>query len=168
MSIRRPAERLTEADLRELEGGVSRVPWAVMHRALDEGYEHEGAHVDGWGAGQHFAIFSPTEGGKSHLIRHGLLLLWRHYPVMWVRVKQRDDATRGFGTKVDRYPIVERLKYRVRHRDSPAWDEDPEWFMLQLGAYHFDASASRDQSASWHHARRVCGEALDRCFREGG
>lgn len=175
-----PRERFTDADLRELEGGVPRVPWDEVRDVMAEGYDahtleprpphgkDDRDHVDGWGAGQHFAIFSPTEGGKSHLIRYGLLPLWKRYPVMWVRVKQRDDSTRGFGTRVDRYPVLERAKYRIRHRNSRAWEDDPEWFLLQLGAYHFDANASRDQSASWQHARRVCGEALDKCFREGG
>ena len=159
---------VTDADLAELIDAVPHVDWDEMHEALDQGYDHDGAWVDGWGAGQHFAIFSPTEGGKSHLIRYGLLPLWQRYPVMWVRVKQRDDSTRQFGNKIDRYPITERIKYKVRRRDSPAWDDDPEWYLLQLGAYRFDASAIYDKSESWNRARRTCGEALDRCFREGG
>lgn len=152
---------LTEDDLRELEDGeasVPRVSWDELSDVLDEE----------WGAGQHFAIFSPTEGGKSHLIRHGLLPLWKRYPVLWIRFKQRDDSTRKFGTRVDRYPVLERVKYRMRHRDSTAWEDDPEWYLLQLGAYRFDAGASQDKSAAWQHARGVCGEAMDRAFREGG
>src|ERR1700758_1446222 len=148
----------TDEDWAELEGGVPRVGWDEMHEVLAER----------WHAGQHFAIFSPTEGGKSHLIRYGLLPLWQRYPVLWIRFKARDDTTPGFGTQVDRYPIIERGKYRVRHRDSPAWEDDPEHFLLQLPRYHFDATAPQDRSASWAHARRVCGEALDRTFREGG
>jgi len=158
----------TEEDLRELEEGVPHVSWDEMHEVLGDGYEHDGGFVEGWGAGQHFAIFSPTEGGKSHLIRHGLLPLWQRYPVLWFRFKARDDSTQGFGTRVDRYPIAERVKYRMRRRDSPAWEDDPEWFLLQLGAYRFDYTARDDKSATWQHARQVCGEALDRCFREGG
>lgn len=137
---------------------MPRIPWDEMYEILDER----------WHAGQHFAIFSPTEGGKSHLIRHGLLTLWRRYPVLWIRFKARDDTTPGFGTLVDRYPVVERMKYRARGRNSPAWDDDPEHFLLQLPRYHFDPHAIGDKSESWNHARRVCGEALDRAFREGG
>src|SRR5437870_13923593 len=95
-----PTDRFTEDDLRELESGVPRVEWDEMHDILDER----------WHAGQHFAIFSPTEGGKSHLIRYGLLPLWKRYPVLWIRFKARDDTTPGFGTQVDRYPIIERAK----------------------------------------------------------
>jgi hypothetical protein len=127
-----------------------------------------GEDPDGhWRPGQHFAIFSPTEGGKSHLIRWGLLPFWPIYPVLWIRFKQRDDSTTGFGTKVDRYPVLERLKYKIRGRNSEAWRDDPEHFLLQLGAYRFEADAPQDKSASWRYARRVCGEALDRAFREG-
>lgn len=150
--------RLTDADLWELDSGVPRVGWDEMHDILDER----------WHAGQHFAIFSPTEGGKSHLIRYGLLPLWQRYPVLWIRFKARDDTTPGFGTQVDRYPIVERAKYRVRRRDSEAWEDDPEHFLLQLPRYRFDSTASQDRSATWQHARKVCGEALDRTFHEGG
>jgi hypothetical protein len=149
---------LTDDDMRELEHGVPRIEWDEMDETLHEK----------WKAGQHFAIFAPTEGGKSHLIRRGLLPLWKRYPVMWIRFKQRDDSTAGFGTKVDRYPVIERAKYKVRGRDSEAWEDDPEWFLVQLGEYRFDANAPQDRSPSWHHARRVCGEAMDRAFREGG
>lgn len=121
-----------------------------------------------WHAGQHVAIFAPTEGGKSHLIRYGLLPFWRRYPVLWVRFKQRDDSTADFGTRIDRYPVLERTKYRLRRRDSDAWEDDPEWYLLQLGAYRFDAAAPQDKSSAWRHARGVCGEAMDRAFREGG
>lgn len=152
------ADRLTDDDLRELEHDVPRIEWDEMDEELQ----------DHWEAGEHFAVFAPTKGGKSHLIRRGLLPLWRRYPVLWIRFKARDDSTRGFGTKVDRYPVVERVKYKVRGRDSEAWKDDPEWYLLQLPGYHFDPSAPQDKSASWHHARRVCGEALDKAFREGG
>lgn len=163
------ATRFTDKDLRELEGGdVPRVEWDEMAEILGDGYEHEGAWVEGWQAGEHFAIFAPTKGGKSHIIRRGLLPLWHRYPVLWMRFKARDDSTAGFGTKVDRYPVVERLKYRIRRRESPAWRDDPEHFLLQLPRYQFDPGAPEDRSASWRHARRVCGEALDRAFREGG
>ena len=182
---RRPAIRgqrpeFSAEDWEELDGGgVPRVEGEEMHAILADGYDRETGRpaegrtrkqdvVDGYGAGQHFAIFSPTEGGKSHLIRYGLLPLWKRYPVLWIRFKQRDDSTRKFGTKVDRYPIVERVKYRLRRRDSDRWEDDPEWYLLQLGTYRFDASAPQDKSAAWQHARRVCGEAMDRAFREGG
>lgn len=139
-----------------------------MHEILSDGYRQGGTDVPGWGAGQHFAIFSPTEGGKSHLIRRGLLPLWQRYPVLWIRLKQRDDSTADFGTKCDHYPVVERAKYRMRRRDSDRWEDDPEWFLLQLGQYRFDPLARDDRSEAWSHARRVCGEALDKAFREGG
>jgi hypothetical protein len=121
-----------------------------------------------WAAGQHVSIFAPTEGGKTHLIRYGLLPLWQRYPVLWVRFKPRDDSTEGWGIKVQRYPVAERLKYRVRRRESEAWRDDPEHYLVQLPGYRFDPSAPEDRSESWRNARRICGEALDRAYREGG
>jgi hypothetical protein len=154
---RRHAE-LTAADYRELEHGIPRVEWEEMAAELHEE----------WHAGQHFSIFSPTEGGKSHLIRYGLLPLWQRYPVLWVRFKPKDDSTEGFGTLVQRYPVIERAKYQVRGRDSDRWDDDPEWYLLQLPGYRFSPTAREDRSDAWQRARDICGDALDRAFREGG
>jgi hypothetical protein len=166
--LRQPSA-FTDDDLRELEHGIPRRDWAWVHEYLG----------DNWHPGEAFAVFAPAEGGKSHLIRYGLVPMWDYrvrspmtgeldrHAVMWVRVKQRDDSTRGFGTKVDRYPVIERAKYKVRHPNSQAWEDDPEHYLIQLPAYRFDANAPQDRSASWHQARRICGEILDKAFREG-
>ena len=150
--------RLTERDLHQL-GLIDapRISWEEMHAVLDEE----------WREGEHFAIFAPTKGGKSHLIRYGLLPLWNMYPVLWIRFKARDDSTRGFGTTIQRFPVLERIKYRARSPHSDRWQTDPERYLLQLPRYHFDPSAPYDRSESWRNARRVCGEALDKAFREG-
>lgn len=159
-------EEVTELDLQLLEDRIPHRSWAEVEAYLDEG--DKARKIPGWMAGEHWATFAPTKGGKSHLIRYGLLPLWWRYPVLWLRFKARDDTTPGFGTQVDRYPIVERIKYKVRRRDSEAWETDPEWFLLQLPSYRFDPTAPRDRSPSWANARRVAGEALDRTFQEGG
>lgn len=164
MASREPeqAERRTRLDSRDLrELGIADAPhveWDELRDMLDEQ----------WQAGQHVSIFAPTEGGKTHLIRYGLLPLWTRYPVMWVRFKPRDETTEGWGVKVQRFPVAERLKYRLRGRDSAKWESDPEHYLLQLPAYRHQSGARDGKTESWSRARDICAEVLDRSYREGG
>lgn len=48
-------------------GPIPRVSWEEHYDYLDRT----------WRPGQHCSIICPTGGGKSHLIRHGLLPIWR-------------------------------------------------------------------------------------------
>lgn len=156
-----PQPSLSEDDLRELGFGGDeppRVPWATHLRWLEES----------WHAGQHVSIFAPTEGGKTHLIRFGLLPLWTHYPVLWIRFKQRDATLRGMTNIVRAYPDrLRRLKWASRAVDSPKWESDPEWFILVIPAYHWSADPKRED-ANWRKARAIAGAAIDKSFHEGG
>lgn len=161
-------EGLTDEDLRELgfadeededvmdEAEVRRVPWSFHERWLDEN----------WKAGGHVSIFAPNDGGKTHLIRRGLMRFWQRYPALIVQYKRRDSALEGFGKAVQEFPSPDlRLKYQLRGVDHPKWETDPEWFRLKLPPYTW---SPRRNTPSYERARRICGEAIDRCMKEGG
>lgn len=133
------------------------------------GWEDFEEYLEGeWQAGQHVSIFAPTEGGKTYLIRHGLLPFWQRYPVLWVRFKPRDRTLAGFGQEVRRFPSdLERSRFARRPADSERWLDDPEHFVLKLPPYHWSADGKK-QSKAWGEARRTAGEALDKAFHEGG
>jgi hypothetical protein len=171
------ATQLTREDLRQLgleddaeegaefeeeeDGGeelVPRVPWE----------EHFAWLVENAEAGDHTSIFAPTKGGKTHLIRFGLLPLWQRYPVLWIRFKQKDKTLRQLGKVVHAYPSWDqRLRYQARGINSPKWETDPEWFILALPQYRWSPS-SKAESPAWQRARRIAGVALDRAYAEGG
>lgn len=155
-------DQLTEAEARELLGehrrgeNHGRVPWPEFYAVLHER----------WEAGQHASVFAPTDGGKTFLVRHGLLPLWQRYPVLWLKFKPRDDTLVGMGNRVWEYPGVDRrLKYRIRELDSDRWAEDPEWFIVELPDYEWRAS---DESEGVRRARLAAGRCLDRAYHEGG
>lgn len=161
MASRTP-ERLTTAEAQQLlgEGGQGenhgRVKWEEFREVLHER----------WEAGQHASVFAPTDGGKSYLIRHGLLPLWQRYPVLWLKFKPRDDTLDGMGNRVREYPAADRrIKYRVRRLDSDRWREDPEWFVVELPSYEWRAT---DETEGVRRARQEAGRCLDRAYREGG
>lgn len=163
------APELTDDDLRDLGlgpdeeegearfGEVPRIPWPVHERWLDEN----------WKAGGHVSIFAPNDGGKTHLIRRGLIKFWQRYPVLIVQYKRNDPALDGFGKMVREFPGADqRVRYQLRGVDHPKWATDPEWFRLKLPPYRW--TARRGASPTYETARRLCGEAIDRCYREGG
>jgi hypothetical protein len=140
------------------EGEVPRTEWP----------EHFAWLEDNVAAGEHTSIFAPTGGGKTHLIRYGLLPLWQKYPVLWVRFKQKDATLRQLGRIIKAYPSWDqRLRYQARGVDSPKWESDPEWFILALPHYRWTPS-SKNESATWQRARRIAGTALDRAYADGG
>lgn len=135
-----------------------RVTWEVFAAYLDAE----------WEAGQSVSIFAPTEGGKTHLIRWGLLPHWQRYPVLWIRFKPRDRTLTDFGRLVTEYPRFDmRVRYQVRPLDSPKWASDPEHFVIVLPKYRWSPDGKR-QSESWQKARRIAGTALDSAYQEGG
>jgi hypothetical protein len=155
-------DRLTSEDAAELLGQSNRgenhgrVEWADF-----AGYLHEE-----WKAGEHCSVFAPTEGGKTFLIRHGLLPVWQRYPVLWLRFKPRDATLDGMGVRVKAHPgQMERAKYATRPLDSDRWAADPEWFVVELPSFVW-----RGQNASEgvRRAREVAGRCLDRAYHEGG
>jgi len=160
----RPPERLTRA-----EAAALLEPSSYYDRPSASGWEGFDEYVDQeWQAGQHVSIFAPTEGGKTHLIRHGLLPHWQRYPVLWLRFKPRDRTLGGWGIPVNEYPDQwARLKYANRRADSPHWHRDPEHFLIRLPAYRWSGDPKRE-SESWQKARKIAGEALDQAFRDGG
>jgi hypothetical protein len=163
------APDLTDEDLRQLglasddegldeEVDVERVDWEDHAAYLD----------DYWQAGQHVSVFAPTDGGKTHLIRYGLLPFWQQYPVLWLLYKPRDSTIRGMGKQVKNFPTWDaRAKYQMRPVDSPKWETDPEWFVLKLPAFRWSPDGKKD-SESWQRARAIAGTAIDRAYREGG
>lgn len=159
MASRAPSLGITQAQAAQLLGDTE-----VGKGGWDEFHDYLAAE---WQAGQHVSLFAPTEGGKTHLIRYGLLPLWQRYPVLWIRFKPRDATLRGFGHLVQQYPgSLARSRFSHRPYDSPKWETDPEWFILKLPAYRWSADGRRE-SRSWLQARRIAGEALDRAWHEG-
>lgn len=169
----REAAGLTFEDLQELEladpedasGEVERVPWEEHFAYLEETW----STVDERGkpSAQHCSIFAPTRGGKSHLIRFGILPLWQRYPVLWLMYKPRDPTIGGMGRKVKEFPTWDqRLRYSSRKADDPKWETDPEWFVLTLPRFKWTPDSKHD-NPSWVRARRIAGEAIDRAFQEG-
>jgi hypothetical protein len=147
-----------EQDERDEGAEVARVPWDDHYAWLED-------HVE---AGHHISIFCPARGGKTYLIRRGLLPLWQRYPVLWIRFKPKDATLTGLGHVVRAYPTAEqRLKYRVRALESPKWETDPEWYVLALPVYRWSPDNKRE-SRTWHQARRLAGEALDKAYWSGG
>jgi hypothetical protein len=137
---------------------VERVEWEdhewYMHRV--------------WKPGDHCSIFAPTDAGKTHLIRWGLLEPhWKRYPVLYLDLKPKARTAAGLGRPVRQFPSWDqRARYRLRRDDSEKWDEDPQWFRLKPPEYRWSED-SRREDAQWRKARRVVGEAIDRCYREG-
>lgn len=167
---RPPEPRFTDEELGQLgvdTGSIPRIPWEefrddVLHRKVVRGQDA------GWEAGQHASIFAPTGGGKTYLIRHGLLPLWQKYPVLWIQFKPRDGTMDGWGRRAHEYPgWDQRLRYRFRGLRSERWQRDPEHFLVRLPAYRW-SNTTKQESEAWQRARRIAGEALDRAYREGG
>lgn len=152
------AESLTRMEAAALLGDrAPRVPWEEFSQYLDAE----------WATGESVSIFAPTNGGKTHIIRHGLLPHWRRYPVLWLKFKHRDRTLEGFGRQVDRYPTkLQRLRYEHRAHDDDHWRTDPEWFVVQLPRYRWTPD-SKQASKAWHEARRIAGEAMDQSYTEG-
>jgi hypothetical protein len=160
----RAPERFSEADARELLGeheqqqgtNFGRVSWDQFEPILHER----------WEAGQHASVFAPTDGGKTYLIRHGLLPLWQRYPVLWLKFKPNDATLDGMKNRVREYPGTDRrLKYRLRKLDSEKWAQDPEWFIVELPTYEWRAT---QPSEGVRRAREAAGKCLDRAYHEGG
>jgi hypothetical protein len=149
---------LDGADDDELEEGeIPRVGWEQHLDYLDE-------H---WKAGGHASIFAPNDGGKTHLIRRGLMGFWKRYPTLIVQYKRRDPALEGFGRAVKEFPSFDaRLRYQLRGVDSPKWDTDPEWFRLKLPPYRW--APGKRRLPAYERAQRMAGEAIDKCYGEGG
>jgi hypothetical protein len=170
--VPRGTERLSRAEAARLLGDdaprpIERLAWDdfaadVLHRR-----EGEDGEDIGWKAGEHASVFAPTDGGKTYLIRHGLLPLWQRYPVLWLKFKPNDGTLDGMGNRVKEYPSWDRrFKYRHRKADSADWDKDPEWFVVELPTYEW--RAGRHESEGVRRARALAGHCLDRAYREGG
>lgn len=156
-----PAPEISRAEAAQLLG---------MTATPQQGWEDFDQYLEQhWAAGQHVSLFAPTEGGKTYLIRHGLLPLWQTYPVLWIRFKPRDRTLNGFGHQVKEFPSdLARSRYKNRDpMDIEKWAQDPEWYVIVLPGYRWSADGKR-QSQAWTQARRRAGEALDRAFHQGG
>lgn len=137
---------------------VERVPWDEHAEYLDRE----------WEPGAHCSIFAPTSGGKTYLIRRGLLPLWQRYPVLYFDLKPKAKTAAGMGRIVRGYPTAaDRLRYKVRPLDSDKWDTDPQWFRLRPPVYRWSPDPRREDE-TWRRARAVVGEAIDRAMHDGG
>lgn len=98
---------------------VSRVDWAEL-----------GPHIaNKWEQGEHITAIAKTGGGKSYLIRHGLMPMCRNDRICVIDCKGDDPTWRGFGTDVTALP-----RYRVR--------QGPEHYRLLV---HDDRADGRAQ-----------------------
>jgi hypothetical protein len=156
---------LTAEDLEELGFGEDGPAGELPPRISWE--EHDDWLDANFGAGMHVSIFAPNEGGKTHLIRYGLMPHWQRYPALILQYKKRDPALSGFGHPVKNFPSrLQRLRYQTRGLDSPAWRDDPEWFRLVLPPYRWSADGRKLEG--YKRARKIAGEAIDRVYHEGG
>jgi hypothetical protein len=127
-----------------------RIEWA-QHRAW---LDHH------WLAGQHVSIIAPTGGGKSYLIRHGLLPLWEEYRVLIIDSKGGEDATwAGYGQVVHEFPAAE------RGGQPPDREQGPRIYRLISPGFEWSPALKRE-SDGLRRARTVVGSALDLAFRQ--
>ncbi|MHB8573649.1 MAG: hypothetical protein ACYDAY_11965 [Candidatus Dormibacteria bacterium] len=108
-----------------------------------------------WEPGQHVSIFCPTRGGKTHLIKNGLMpLLWddenprNSDPVLFIDCKDDDPILRGVGIAVDKFPS--KIK---RYHQVP-------WWRLRV--------PSLFRGASRENQRFVIYDAIRQAYLEGG
>jgi|SRR5579884_1674875 len=127
-----------------------RIPWR-QHRAwLDQ-------H---WHAGQHVSIVAATGGGKSYLIRHGLLPLWRQYRTLLIDVKGDDATYAGYGVPVTRIPEAE----LSREGPRPAGQGER---LYRLIVPEFEYQPGRPDRVGLRKAQEVAGRAIDQAYKSG-
>lgn len=125
---------------------AARIPWA-QHRAW---LDHN------WAAGMHVSVVVATGGGKSHLVRHGLLPLWEDYRVLLFDVKGDDPTLGGWGQVVHGYPEQE---------ERQPQDDRQRLYRLVVPEWEFDPH--RRSTGGLDRARREAGGALDRAYKAG-
>lgn len=150
-----PSLRGQRAETRPPAELPPRVPWRVHAAWLD-------AH---WHAGQHLSIIAPTGGGKSYLIRHGLLPLWSHedpqlsYRALIIDVKGDDPTYAGYGIVTHGFPQQE-------EGGRPPQDQQTRVYRLVVPRFEWSPSLKRE-SEGVYRARTIVGNALDRCYAQG-
>lgn len=120
--------------------------------------------------GEHISIIASTGDGKTHLIRYGILPLYRRDPVLIIDAK-RDQGTLSrptqLGRVVHQFPTWDqRARYRVRRRDSSDWARDPEIWRLQPAEYRWRPD-TKIHDREYQRARAIVGTAIDRALHEG-
>jgi hypothetical protein len=129
-----------------------RVPWSQHRSWLDH-------H---WFPGQHVSVVGVTGGGKSYLVRHGLLPLWRHHRVLIVDVKGDDPSLSGVGQVVSGLPAEEGPQGRFHGERDP---DQPRWYRLVVPEWDFEAG--KRQTSGLERAQRVAGETLHEAYLQG-
>lgn len=128
---------------------VRRIPWR-QHRAW---LDHN------WQSGQHVSIIVRTGGGKSYLVRYGLLPLWQLYRVLILDMKGgRDETLEGWGELVDEYP--------AREREAEDYQQPGER-IYRLVVPEFEFNPRKRDTEGMQKAREVAGKALDECYKAG-
>lgn len=146
-----PAEQLASLN-RELRidhvGWRSHIAWLRQH----------------FHPGQHISIIVPTGGGKTYLVRRGILPglpALQHARILWVDDKGDDPESEDFGEPITRYPLswIQRFnRHGSQHR------EQPEHYRLIVPDWEWTPDGSATQGVA--HARRVVGEALNAWYKE--
>lgn len=150
----------SRAELRDEAEGVPRLEWVEFARMW-------APQLHG---GEHITIIASTGDGKTHMIRWGILPLYRRDPVLIIDAK-RDQGTLstygGCGRVMSRFPgYADRLRFRARRDDSPAWAKDPEVWRLRPAEYRWKPGA-KTSDRDYQAARRLVGGAIDRVLHEG-
>lgn len=124
-----------------------RIAWA-QHRAW---LDHN------WHAGQHVSIVAVTGGGKSFLIRYGLLPLWKDYRVLVVDNKGDDPTLASLGHRVSSWREIEDLEGNQDNQDRTYRLVVPEW----------DYRPGGRSAEGLRRAQEVVGTALHSAYRQG-
>ncbi len=131
--------------------GPRRISWSQHRSWLDH-------H---WLPGQHVSVVAVTGGGKSYLLREGLLPLWRDYRALVIDVKGDDPTLAGVGQVVEGLPSTE----RTQGRGQPP-EHGPRWYRLVVPEWDFAGARKRGRSGL-EHAQQVTGETLHAAYRMG-
>lgn len=140
--MRPPVSRPADTEL------PRRIGWA-QHRAW---LDHN------WEAGMHVSVVVQTGGGKSYLVREGLLPLWADYRSLIFDVKGDDETLQGLGQPVYGFPQQE-------DGGQTPNDDQPRIYRLLVPEWEFDPD--QRHTAGLDKARRVAGGALDRAYKQG-
>jgi hypothetical protein len=113
-----------------------------------------------WEVGMHVSIVTKTNGGKSFLVRYGLLPIWLDYRSLVFDAKNdRKDTLYGLGKEVHSYPADE---------TEEGGPDTPDWRIYRLIVPPFEFDPTKRDTEGLKKARLVAGRALDRAYHVGG
>jgi hypothetical protein len=106
----------------------------------------------------HVSAVAVTGGGKSFLVRYGLVPLWSDYRVLVLDVKGDDPTYAGFGQVVGAFPQEEL---------QPQQPNSERQRIYRLVVPEWEFTTGRRETEGLRRARQVAGEAMDIAYKQG-